>query len=328
MPTPHSIWLTSHTDVGSVADNSLSAGQLYMSVSLWVKITAPETGGAVLMSTQDITTGHGGWLIQILQGAGAPPEGDGQLEWYYINVDQVAPLPHSPAYTSGQLYGLIGHANPTLIDGNWHNIVTTYDGTGVTKHLLSVPDGTHLEVNDTTGILAGDRISQTFYSTTVVTVVDGTHLEVTNSTGFNPINTGGSDQVDTRGLIMYVDGTPIFAYADYQFPAFGADYTGPFNFSIGDPQQQIKTRIAKYAYPALYYGTVLTPSQVSTIAAGNNLGGATAQWLFEEGLGLTAADNSGNGHTLTFNAIGSWDTDVPFSLTPPSTKKADMFLVF
>jgi ferric-dicitrate binding protein FerR (iron transport regulator) len=51
------------------------------------------------------------------------------------------------------------------------------------------------------------------------------------------------------------------------------------------------------------------PVQVQAIPVTQTLAaGLIAQWKFEEGAGVTAADSSGNGHALTFNKDGAWGT--------------------
>jgi len=323
----YSVWLQNKTHFGAVGDLSLSTGQNAISMSLWFKCTDP-AGTALLCGNVDANFGTGGWGFSIASGGGG--EGEGQLSWATLNHSFSSPY-DSPPSVSGE-YGLIAHANPTLIDGNWHSLIATYDGTGVNRNVVSLPDSTHIELDSTTGISAGDRISHQFWSTTVVHVVDATHLQVTDSSHFMDTNPGDTTLFAfTKGTILYIDGVPIFTYADYQWPVMGADYNVAIPFGIGDPQQLSSfSKIGKYAYPFLYY-SVLTPTQVSYIAAGHNLSGAVAQWLFTEGSGLTAADSSGNGHTLTFNAIDSWSTDVPFTPAPPPPPESvsgSMFLAF
>lgn len=279
-----------------------------MSMSVWAKITGI-TPGVQMMGCVDSgeAAGISGFCMQMVSGGGPPPgEGGGQFEWFTLNHSFPDPVNDPNNNGAEGLYGLIAHSNLSYIDGNWHNFVSTYDGSGVIAVCTSVPDSTHIAVVSTTGMVSGDRITQTRFSTTIVSVVDSTHIQVTSSTGF------AAGYVYTRGLIMYVDGVPIFTYADYQQPLMVADYSTTLPFGIGDPQQLSNfSQIGKYAYPAMYY-RVLSPSEVSAIAAGsNNTTGAVAQWLFTEGSGSTAADSSGNSHTLTFNAV-SWDTDVPF----------------
>jgi hypothetical protein len=70
---------------------------------------------------------------------------------------------------------------------------------GIPFSIQSVTDGTHIVVNNTTGMNPGDTISQypTYVSglinyavsTTITTVTDATHLVVGNSVGFNSVST-------------------------------------------------------------------------------------------------------------------------------------------
>jgi uncharacterized phage protein gp47/JayE len=57
----------------------------------------------------------------------------------------------------------------------WHSFFIT---------IVSIPDGTHLQVNSTTGIQIGDIIRQGANTPTVLSIPDSTHLHVTSSTGF------------------------------------------------------------------------------------------------------------------------------------------------
>jgi hypothetical protein len=308
--TPHSIWLQSTSHYGVIGDTSLSTGQLYLSMSLWIKVTG---AGATLCGNEDIIDlSTRGWGIQIQHGD-PPGTGDGQIEWSYTTG------------VSNIVYGLVTNAT-NIIDGNWHNLITTYDGTGVEVNCTAVTDSTHLTVASTAGMLAGDQIRQTFYGTTITSVVDGTHLVVGSTAGFTTGN------VDTRGLIIYLDGVAFTTMNDYEYPALGANYSSTIPFGIGGNSGGLTgpSRIAKYAYPALYY-SVLTPAQVAFISSGHNLPGNNlqAQYLFTEGTGTTAADASGNGHTMTFNVVDSWSTDVPFlpSSHVSTAKKTSMLSV-
>jgi len=59
------------------------------------------------------------------------------------------------------------------------------DNTQSTSFMVTaVPDMTHLTVNSTFGMMAGDSIVQGIFSTTITTVVDSTHLIVSDTTGW------------------------------------------------------------------------------------------------------------------------------------------------
>ena len=166
--------------------------------------------------------------------------------------------------------------------------------------------------------IGGNFLSWTY--TTPATLSDGNwhNLIVTYSSLAGSVATAVNFYFD--GTLQTATGLPSMTP--------GTLWSTSIHFAaIGDTPQLETTQIGKYAYPA-FYNFQLTSGDVSTIAAGANLSGALAQWLFTEGTGTTAADSSGNGNTLTLNTGFTWSTDVPF--TPPtfSKKKASMFLVF
>jgi hypothetical protein len=59
-----------------------------------------------------------------------------------------------------------------------------YEWSGLPFNVITVVNPTHLIINDTTGMTAGDTIIQGIYTTTITTVTDGTHLVVGNTTGW------------------------------------------------------------------------------------------------------------------------------------------------
>lgn len=68
------------------------------------------------------------------------------------------------------------------------------------------------------------------------------------------------------------------------------------------------------------YSIELSSSDVTSIYAGNEPQSASRllEWPPSEGSGTTVSDFTGNGNTLTFNAV-AWSTDVPSPLRPPLT---------
>lgn len=104
-------------------------------------------------------------------------------------------------------------------------------------------------------------------------------------------------------------------------------YTSTTNFYLGSSDSSY-TKKGNYAY-LQFFDRILTPTEITTIAAGNLGANPKGEWKFTEGSGVTAADTSGNAYTMTFNVIDAWSVDVPFtpSSGPTAQQKASMFLV-
>lgn len=128
------------------------------------------------------------------------------------------------------------------------------------------------------------------------------------------------------GTHIYYDGVEQ-TYVNDTGPDVGSNFASSVKLSAGDSTGFEGTQLGKYAYPAVFY-SALTAGNAATIAAGANFAGAQAQWLFTEGTGTTAADSSGNGHTLTFNTIDAWSSDVPFGNGVSAKVKASTNLIF
>ncbi len=95
--------------------------------------------------------------------------------------------------------------------------------------VTTVTDGTHLVVNSTTGMTAGDTIVQGSHTTTITTVTDGTHLVVGSTAGWL-VDTNNDALAHTATVI---DGTTITDqnYATY---VAGVDYSAtPISGGIG-----------------------------------------------------------------------------------------------
>ncbi len=72
------------------------------------------------------------------------------------------------------------------------------------------------------------------------------------------------------------------------------------------------------------WSTVLTAGNATTIAAGGDVAtGKVLDWELTEGTGLTAADTSGGGNTLTFTNV-TWSSDIPTQLVTASGAGARM----
>jgi Concanavalin A-like lectin/glucanases superfamily len=70
------------------------------------------------------------------------------------------------------------------------------------------------------------------------------------------------------------------------------------------------------------WSTCLSSGDVTTISSGGAIptSGLVAHWPFNDGSGSTAADTSGNGHTITLSGGPTWSTDIPSqNPSPPSS---------
>lgn len=127
-------------------------------------------------------------------------------------------LNHQPALSVGSVTGIQGGNPYTFVPNTDYAVVInpnnlfagsteaasyiTFDvKTYVT--VVSAPDGTHIEVNTTTGMQTGDTIYQSTFSTNIVNVVDGSHIEVGDSTGFGagPVASFTGFKPDTGTII-------------------------------------------------------------------------------------------------------------------------------
>lgn len=298
IPVYHSAVLSDKHNYGSIGDLSLSGNRSSVSMSIWIKLTGGSPGLSI-MGNNKSTTGTGGSSL-ILD----------SLFQFEMMAENVAFAPAwSPSVATDGVFGLVSTASPGINDGGWHNLIGTYTADVIGRTCLSIIDSTHLSVDDTTGINPGDRIYYHFTSTVVISVVDIHQLEVASTTGWNVMD----GRFVARGVHIYLDGVEFTTFNDFEFTLFLDQFSCDIPFGIGDPEQiNYFSVVGKYAYPAIY-NRVLTSSEAATIASGHNVTtGAVGQWLFTEGAGLTAQDSSGNGRTLTFNAV-SWDTDVPFT---------------
>lgn len=308
--TNYSVVINDRTHYGAIGDLSLSGDQSALSMSVWVKLVSGSDGLSI-MGNNKSSTGTGGSSILF-----------DSLQQAEMMAENVAFAPSWKPNAGDGVFGLITPATTWNDDGHWHSIVGTYDANVIASTVTFVTDGTHLVVTTTTGMNPGDRIYFGFISTTITTVTDGTHLIVASTAGWS------ADRFVCGGVHIYLDGIEITTFADYEFTLFGSSFSCDIPFGIGDSEHMnYHSKLGKYAYPAVYH-RILSPAEVATIAAGNNIAtGAVGQWLFTEGSGLTAADSSGNSRTLTFNAI-SWDTDVPFGNGVSAKRKSSTQLVF
>jgi len=81
--------------------------------------------------------------------------------------------------------------------------------------ISTVVDMTHLTVVSTTGITAGDTITQSTFATTVTTVMDATHLVVANTTGFT---TGTAQDISVGSISLAGGGKGMGFCSKFQQP--------------------------------------------------------------------------------------------------------------
>jgi hypothetical protein len=99
-----------------------------------------------------------------------------------VSVPLSGPVPFivSPIFYNWDHTGLVPFSYQIVAT----NSPTSYDAFRSLFTVSSVTDGTHLIINDTTGMVAGDTIIQGSHITTITTVTDGTHLIVGSTTGW------------------------------------------------------------------------------------------------------------------------------------------------
>lgn len=226
-----------------------------------------------------------------------------------------------------------------------------------------VPDGTDIGANSNNTL--ADALVNFSVSAWIKTSVSGSQALVSKTFGavgwYFEINTnvlravyndGGGTNYVRDGMTLLNDGNwhnVIFTIANSNLtnnPGSVPDVyvdgildngTGIF----GDPNgtNAVTLKIAGGGPSSLFTGNfadiriwnvTLSPSDVTTVAGGGDvLGGLIAEWPMSEGSGVTLADSSGGGNTVTFNAL-AWSTDLPSQLPVcgSSKKKSSMFLVF
>ena len=146
---------------------------------------------------------------------------------------------------TGRLTNLVVNESVTRGSGNLDALVHTsvaFDGTTIqdanfvvydsgedyrlsgTFNIVSVTDGTHLVVDNTTGLSPTDTITQGASSTTITTVTDSTHLVVGSTVGF--VAGAAKDTTATQGEVLWltsaasITGTTSAPYADQNGKTF------------------------------------------------------------------------------------------------------------
>ena len=118
----------------------------------------------------------------------------------------------------------------TILDSNFASYINNDDyRLSGTFHIVSVTDGTHLVVDNTTGLNPGDTIVQGSHNTTITTVTDTTHLIVGSTTGF--VAGLVTDTTEVQGKVLWLL-APAFIIGTTSAPY--ADQNGnTFSFKVG-----------------------------------------------------------------------------------------------
>lgn len=147
------------------------------------------------------------------------------------------------------------------------------------------------------GFYAGRRVQS---ANNVLTGGAWTHLAITKTAG----------GISTANTLIYVNGallgsTTLFGSGTPNF-ASGKAYVDNDSASEHGP--------AMLADDFRIYNVALSPVDVASLAAGNNVvAGLAAYWPFEEGSGNTTADTVG-GNTATLTSGPTWSTDIAAAL--------------
>jgi uncharacterized phage protein gp47/JayE len=142
--------------------------------------------------------------------------------------------------------------------------------------IISVPDGSHLQVNSTTGIQIGDTIRQGSNTPTVLSIPDSMHLQVTSSTGFVPGAATVNNLPDNNTVV-----TITYTY-DSLMATLQALFNNNSNHIVAS---DILVREAIEAFINFTAGILIVPGYVSSSVVANV---QTALTNYINGLGLGA----------------------------------------
>lgn len=137
-----------YTTAGNASDFNFQYADLF-SVSVWVKTTTDIDSAPVIISKQEGNGNFQGWAIKIQQA-------DARIKFQMLE-------------TGSNFIDRFTNTSSGVDDGNWHHIVTTYDGSKTGEGIKIYLDGTEQGYSLTrTSPGAGDTDSSAFFNIGII----------------------------------------------------------------------------------------------------------------------------------------------------------------
>ena len=272
-----------YVSVSSTPSNfNFSSGTF--SMSAWIKTT---TNGAAILSTITSAGGYVGWEWAISQGLAT------------IN-------PGIPSFYNGSAWV---SANTAINDGNWHNIVLTYDGTNIKFYLDGNLDKTVADGNPSyqgNPLLMGHRTDSTY------PLYFGGMLDDVRIYSRNLIS---SDVTQLYAYSPSATGCGVMSSSNYCLGSDSINFGGGYSASANYTQQSTAGEVATGFSSSTNYSMYAGFQQMQTVAL--SLVPPTSVTMSTSLGGLTGGTSNGSTtFTVTTDDVAGYSATIQASSSP------------